>query len=77
MVCVAATQGHTEPCWSPGGRRGYLRGAVRALVFGLLGEPLLLLVQWFGLQDHLLQLKGRVAVQPPPLSTDRRRQEEL
>ena len=74
-VCVATTtQGRTAP---PVGGRGYLRGAVGALVFGLLGEPLLLLVQRFGLEDHLLQLKGRVAVQPPPLWTERRRREEL
>lgn len=47
--------------------RLYLWGSIGAVVPGLPGQPLLLLVQWLGLQDHLLQLKGGVTVQTPPL----------
>lgn len=45
----------------------YLRRAVGSLLLGFPGESFLLLVQRLGLQDHLLQLKRRVAVQSPLL----------
>lgn len=45
----------------------YLRRAVGSLLLGFPGESLLLLVERLGLQDHLLQLKRRVAVQSPLL----------
>lgn len=45
----------------------YLRRAVGSLLLGFPGESFLLLVERLGLQDHLLQLKRRVAVQSPLL----------
>lgn len=45
----------------------YLRRAVGSLLLGFPGETLLLLVERLGLQDHLFQLKRRVAVQSPLL----------
>lgn len=40
----------------------YLWGAIRSLVPGFPSKPFLLLVKWFGLQNHFLQLKRRVTV---------------
>lgn len=48
----------------------YLRRAVGSLLLGFPGESFLLLVERLGLQDHLLQLKRRVAVQSPLLRGD-------